>query len=125
MVDGTMDSDGRVVETDDAIATGTFSIDDAKYTKGTSYLAADGIWQFLQSVPLQANCRAWLTEFPQYNPHDAGFHFFTERYPPPVIADLVTEDIMDRTSYFNLTKRNGRTFHHQKRINSKWYRQRH
>jgi hypothetical protein len=51
MVDGTMNGDGRVVETSDLNATGTFSIDDAEYTKGTSYLAADGIWQFLQFVP--------------------------------------------------------------------------
>jgi hypothetical protein len=51
MVDGTMNGDGRVIETSDSNATGTFSIDDAEYTKGTSYLAADGIWQFLQFVP--------------------------------------------------------------------------
>jgi len=35
------------------------------------------------SIPfcLQApNNRVWITEFPQYNPQEAGFHLFCERY---------------------------------------------
>ena len=28
---------------------------------------------------LGINERVWLNEFPQYNPHDAGFHIFAER----------------------------------------------
>ena len=40
-----------------------------------------GVFAVIISVCLQApDNRAWITEFPQYNPQEAGFHLFCERY---------------------------------------------